>query len=255
MKIVPCLAALVLLVGCSAPDAGTITATSPSVASGTPGPSVNGWATTQEFARAVLEDHDFDAAEKYVAPSSPAARFLEFRRTEFDAMVSAGRGRDYLGVSGVAYDETSGTVSFDLNRARVPVEWKDFEIDSAGRLITWSIDSSKTSLADRLATKRARGSTKDADVQLVGAYRDEDALSVILNVRAKDRSLSSGTVVLIDSKNRQREGAVVGPKQVLKGTWAYVVVRFANADLGGTVRYPIKGSRSSDLGSINLNIG
>lgn len=256
-RITTVVALLVLLTACSPGPATvvTVTATAPaSQSSPTPEPSVNGWDNAQAFAGAALKGN-YDEAKAYAASGSAAERYLTHMVAINEAMVAAGDG-GMEEPDDVTYDAAAGSVSYTYTDADVTAEWNRFEYDGGGKVISWSTGKSDTKLSDRLWTKPAKASVAHATVQLVSAYKNDSGLFVVLDVKAKDRSINPDCGALLDdSKHRQREAAdCSAPDKITKGSSGYVALTFEGAAFGGTLRYKVESANYDDYGTVKLAI-
>ena len=233
----------------------TVTATaSASQSSPTPEPSANGWDNAQAFAGAALKGN-YEEATEYVAAGSAAERYLTHMTAINEAMVAAGDGGTE-NPDDITYDAATRTVSYTYTDADMTAEWNRFEYDSAGKVISWSTGKSDTKLSDRLWTKPAKASVAHASVELVSAYKNDSGLFVVLDVKAKDRSITPDCGALLDdSKHRQREAAECSaPEKITKGSSGYVALSFEGAAFGGTLRYNVEGADYDDYGTVKLAI-
>lgn len=256
MKPLLALFAVVSLAACSAAPVPAVTVTTTAVAtsSPTPKPSVNGWDNAQAFAGAVLKGNNKEARQ-YVAQGSAADRYLIHQEAADEATSAAG-SEDAGPPDDITFDADAGTVTFTYNDPDATFEWNRFEYDAAGKVISWATGQSDTKLSDRLWSKSAKVSTQHATVELVSAYKNDAALFVILDVKAKDRSLSPDCSALLDdAKHRQREASnCVAPDTITKGNSAYVYVSFDGADFGGTLRYRLQDSNYNEFGTVKIKI-
>lgn len=256
MKPVLALFAVLSLTACSAAPAPAVTVTTTAVAtsSPTPEPSVNGWESAQAFAGAALKG-DYDEAEQYVAQRSAAEHYLTHMKAVEEAQSAAGSGGN-SSPDDVTYDADSGTVTYTYSDPDMTFEWNRFEYDAAGKVISWATGKSDTKLSDRLWSKPAKASTSHATVQLVSAYKNDSGLWIVLDVKAKDRSISPDCSALLDdAKHRQREAASCdAPEKIVKGNSAYVALVFDKADFGGTLRYQVQDSNYNEFGTVKIKI-
>jgi len=255
MRLTPILVSLVLLAGCSSAPAQviTVTASASSTASPSPVPSVNGWDNAQAFADAALSG-DYEKAEKFASPNSAAARYLIHMRAVDDAMIGGG-GSSVQAPDDVTYDADSQTVTYTYTDGPT-TDWTDFQYDADGYVVSWATGKSSTTLSERLWTKSAKVANKHVSIELVSAYKNDSALWVVLDIKAKDRSIEPDWSPLLDDvKGRQREaGEVDGPDKIMKGNRAYVAYAFGNADFGGTLRYKLEDTAYNDLGTLKIKI-
>lgn len=258
MRLIPALAVAVLLAGCSTGPAATVTITAPvSAPPAAPSPSatVDGWDNAQAFTEAALKG-DYDTAQKYVSPGGPADRYITHQRAMDEATSAAGDGPSSQATD-ITFDPDARTVTYTFDEDGAPtVTWKDFESDSSGLLLGWSTGKSATKLKDRLWSRSAKVSTSHVTIDLVSAYKNDTALFVVLDVHAKDRSISPDCSALLDdSKNRQRESSYCSaPEKIARGNSGYVVLEFEGAGFGGTLRYVVQDSNWNEFGVVKLRI-
>jgi hypothetical protein len=257
MKLVPVIALLVLLAGCSPEPAQVIVVTtspSPST-SATAGPTVDGWNNARAFTDAALQGK-YSAAKPYVSPGSEAARYLQHQVAMDRAITAAGDG-GMPSTHKVTYDDGAATVTFSYpDDPTKTITWQDFEYDPSGLVVRWQTGASLEKLSDRLWSKPARASTSHAKVELVSAYRNDSALFVVLKVTAKDRTIMPDcSPLLTQVDHSQREATdCSAPESLSKSKSAYVAYTFDGATSGGTLRYLIEDTNWTELNAVKLLI-
>lgn len=244
-------AACVALVGCTAAPAQVVTVTAtPTVA--TPDPTANGWEHAQVYSEAVLKGN-WEQAKGHFLPGSAADRYIQHQRALEDAQDAAGVPTNGS-PDDITFDADAGTVTSTFDGD--DLVWKDFEYDSNGLVMSWATGESATPLTKRLWTKPAKATAAKTTVTLVSAYRNDDALWVVLDVKATGRTVEIDCSPLLDdAKGRQRKAASCdAPDKVTKGHSAYVALAFSKADFGGTLRYEILSADYDTLATVKLPI-
>lgn len=255
MKLVPALALLLLLAGCSAePERVILVTTPPSPStSAAAGPTAHGWNNARAFTDAALRGK-YSTAKQYVSPGSEADRYLQHQVAMDRAMTAAGDG-GMPSAGKITYDDAAATVTFTYpDDPTTAITWQGFAYDASGLVVSWQTGASLETLADRLSSKPAKATTSHAKVRLVSAYRNDRALFVVVEVTAKDRTIMpdcSPELTQVDHSQREATDCSA-PEELPKGKSGLVAYTFDGATSGGTLRYLVEDPNWVALNAVKL---
>ncbi len=216
--------------------------------------SVTGdWTAVGLFADAVLAD-DLAAAEAYVVPGSPAARYLRFQ-SDFAAADPA-RRKPSPGTWAVNVDRHLGEVTLGVGGG-TPVTWTDWRFAPDGRILQWSTPT-LGALETRLWTAESSATTPAGTVTLASALVNDTSLNVVLEVTSAagtqtpdcgatyEAPAASPTAAAAPAASaapgpatgRPADGCF-GTERIAVGTSGRIALQFLDARLGGTVVYTL----------------
>lgn len=240
------LACLVLAVpGCARSAApGPTTATTRGA-----GEVTGDWEGVKAFANAVLAE-DVAAAERYVVPGSPAARYLAY--TADLAAAGPAHERPSPGSWLVSVDPHLGAVTLVVQGGS-HVTWTDWRFAADGRILQWSTPTAGA-LETRLWTTDARADSPAGTVALASALVNDATLTVVLDVHAAGTALVPDCSATYAWASGSAGPTCLGPASIPAGGSATVALQFPGAPLGGTLSYALADAGGRRLATLSLPV-
>lgn len=245
----------VALSACGDPNI-TVTDQPGQVASVAPQPASDSWDNIATFVAAQWNGDD-KTALSLVAPNSPAEQYAKYQQALDEAYRTNGESNEQPSLS-FADDARAGTVTIteDLPEgADADPEahvWRDFEVDSQGRIVAWTGTSGP--LREALWSKDYNGHIGGARAELVGAYKtNSGSLFVLLDIKAGKQTvhLDSDATYVVDGR-AEKPAYWLGPYEVDAGTSAYHLFVFKGSDFGGRFKTQVTSDDWESLGQVSL---
>jgi hypothetical protein len=262
---VAALALLTLGAACSGgganADPGNVSSGAPSVSTPTDKASEASTAeknfeTARLFTQATAIDGNFEEANKYASPDSPAERYL-VHQDNADRINRSSPG---------GVDEDSDDTELDIDREGRSITyasedsddewtWKNFVYDTDGKVVSWSRDDGK--LQKAIWSKESKDSTKYVSGKLKSAFvtSSGEALVVVVEWSAK-KGTSAGTVTYTDKDGFRSEATDQSTDvgDLRKGEKVLVYYRFVGAKLGGKFHAKFNSTDWTKTSTITLRV-